>query len=327
MLTIAIPTYNRNEKLLQQLERLLVQAEVAHVELLVVDNCSPEAVEPFLAKSLSEKAVRVRIVRNAGNIGVGGNILRCIEEARGTWVWLLGDDDPVLGDSISTALKATDNADDHTFMIKTGCAKENYPFPKKVTTAGLPEISEMCRNAWFFSNLLHISSTILNREKALAYLNYGYHWNYSLAPHLAMLFAALRDNHQVLLYPQEQFKSGGYDRGSWSIWRQQLGVPTLLELDGCDQYMREWLISVFAQWMGRRWFFTVLAIVLRGGARSPDYWRSYCLRLASVSSMWRSMYLVAIAIFLCPLIRVPFVRKLVSRLFGQRRDPSLAERS
>lgn len=329
MLTIAVPTYNRNEKLLQQLERLLAQADGTDLELLVVDNCSPEAIEPFLARSLSHnhRFSDIRVIRNPGNIGLGANMLRCIEASHGTWVWLLGDDDPVLPQGLATARAAIKQAGKRTYMIKTGWQRLDGQPEQEARVVGLSEVADLCHDAPFFSNLLHISSSIINREKALAYLNYGYHWNYSCAPHLAMLFAALRDKHELLLYAPAQIKSAGYDQGSWSVWRLRFGMPTLMELDGCDPMMRRWLAAVFASWYRRRWLVGLMATIVRGGTRSPDYWRAYCLRLASVSSLWRSCWLVVVALGFCPLLKVAPLRTLLRRVFGQRIEKSAIDRA
>lgn len=332
MLTIAVPTYNRNNKLLLQLERLLAQIDGWNLELLVVDNCSPDSVQEFVWKSLAKHPQfhAIRVVRNPANIGLGANLLRCIELAQGEWVWLLGDDDPVMPESVAVTHAAINQADDQTFMIKTGCKRTealtyNNNSASRVVTFN--ELLDLSKDADFFSNLLHVSSSIFHRPKALAYLNYGYHWNYSCAPHLAILFAALRDKCKVLLYEPAQITSGGYDQRSWSLWRFHLGLATFIELDGCDHVMRRWLQTVFCSWYRRKWITSILAVILRDSTRSPDYWRAFCFRLASVSSAWRSFWLVSIALIICPVLGVKHVRVLAQRLFGQRQEQSAIDRS
>ncbi|RZK28376.1 MAG: glycosyltransferase family 2 protein, partial [Hymenobacter sp.] len=90
MLTIAIPTYNRNERLARSLEILVPQLS-AGVKLVIIDNCSSvpikDTVEPYLLSN-------VKVVRNTYNIGMAANILRCFENCDTEWLWVLGDDDP-----------------------------------------------------------------------------------------------------------------------------------------------------------------------------------------------------------------------------------------
>ncbi len=90
LLSILIPTYNRAGYLPAAL-RSAVGQTVRDVEVIVLDDASPdatgEAVGPFLADS------RVRYVRHPANVGIAGNWRRGIAAARGEFFCLLHDDD------------------------------------------------------------------------------------------------------------------------------------------------------------------------------------------------------------------------------------------
>lgn len=89
-LTIAIPTYNRVEKLRALLADIVPQV-VSDVELLISDNHSSDGTWDYL-KSLP---TWVRCLRQERNIGSERNILDCIARSQGKYVWILCDDDKV----------------------------------------------------------------------------------------------------------------------------------------------------------------------------------------------------------------------------------------
>lgn len=92
-LTIGVPTYQRVDRLVEQLKSLLVCLP-GEAEILVSDNGSTDGTaEAVLA--LAGRNPRVRLIRTSCNLGPDVNFLRIIEEATGTWCWLVGDDDPV----------------------------------------------------------------------------------------------------------------------------------------------------------------------------------------------------------------------------------------
>jgi glycosyltransferase involved in cell wall biosynthesis len=104
LLTIAVPTYNRNAILLKNLRGLIPQL-TDRCELLVIDNCSSTPVSETLSVGLDVAAFeKIRILRNQANVGGNENILRCIEKATGRYVWLLGDDDTPTDDALALIL-------------------------------------------------------------------------------------------------------------------------------------------------------------------------------------------------------------------------------
>ena len=93
LLTIAIPTFNRNQILVKNLE-ILLPGLSDWVELLVVDNCSEVPVSDSLSVlRCAYPDKKITIHRNSVNIGANSNILRCIEQVKSKYIWIIGDDD------------------------------------------------------------------------------------------------------------------------------------------------------------------------------------------------------------------------------------------
>jgi glycosyltransferase involved in cell wall biosynthesis len=87
--TFVVPCYNLGHLLGECLTSILTQS-FTDLEVLVMDDCSPDAT-PQVAASIADP--RVRHVRNAENLGHLRNYNAGIAMARGEYVWLISADD------------------------------------------------------------------------------------------------------------------------------------------------------------------------------------------------------------------------------------------
>ena len=230
MLSIAIPTYNRNQILHDNLAHLLPQFTPemqARCRLLILDNCSPVPVEETLRPLLAQfPDVPVEIVRNVANVGANANIVRCIEVCKTPWVWVLGDDDTPLPDAIATILQCADDHPDSVLLNFSTDENRAQPFQ----TRGLAELARALDSS---ADLPWISSSIYRADELRKQLNFGYQYLYSSLPHVVMLLLAIGDaglcsfspcsivgNHTRDMPPDQQ----------WSFVGFALGFPVLLEL-------------------------------------------------------------------------------------------------
>lgn len=183
LLTIAIPTYNRNEILKNNLEVLLPQINI-DCELLILDNCSDIPVSESLAELLVgyEDKVRVRIIRHRANVGGNENILRCIEHADGSFVWLLGDDDRPDDNAIANILFEIDqNPDALVFNMQL---EENKSHENRQKTSILRGGTEYLNFSKSLGELIFISNMILKVSAAHNFLNVAYNLQASCSSQL-----------------------------------------------------------------------------------------------------------------------------------------------
>jgi len=111
-LTIAIPTYNRANRLDKALQDLLLQilglgSRIDLVSVLVSNNGSSDSTQLVMNKH--EKIFRHRGVRFSQhhfnvNHGFDQNVLKCYESCGDEYVWFLSDDDNVIDNAISEIL-------------------------------------------------------------------------------------------------------------------------------------------------------------------------------------------------------------------------------
>jgi glycosyltransferase involved in cell wall biosynthesis len=100
LLTIAVPTYNRLECLKKLLPDLMSQCKpYQEIEILVSDNCTTDGTDKYIQEiTATNSQVRYRV--NSTNVGADENFIRCVEDAKGTYVWLFGDDEVICDGAI-----------------------------------------------------------------------------------------------------------------------------------------------------------------------------------------------------------------------------------
>ena len=123
-ITIAIPTYNRAEKVKKQIARLIPQLS-AEDRIIVSDNASPGINFEEIIDGFSDS--RIRLSQNKINIGANANVVRCFELVDTNFMWLLSDDDDIVSNALdiirSNIMKY--NADFYNFSTNLLRASRN----------------------------------------------------------------------------------------------------------------------------------------------------------------------------------------------------------
>jgi len=260
-LTVAIPTYNRNQVLRESLAHLLPQL-TDRCELLISDNHSDVPVEETLRDFLSDyPQVTCRILRNRLNLGPTANFMRCFEMCETEWLWLLGDDDHPAPDAVSKILRALDSRPDCVFFH---FALEVFQRKRTVFTAGLREFVHSF-DSW--SSLLFMSVGVYHRPTVLPNLRYGYHFGYSLAPHIVLVLASLGDRGACCF--SDDVIVGHQSPMEWSPVSALLGKMILLDLPLQDDVRRE-----LARKLRWRPSLEAIAVMLVKSARQSGDWRA-----------------------------------------------------
>jgi glycosyltransferase involved in cell wall biosynthesis len=110
-LSICVPTFNRTRTLIASIYFILNEINKSefkkNIELVISDN-SLESREKLLKSEISDisnQTINFRYNWNNGqNIGVAENIRKCIEQSNGEYVWIIGDDDFIIPDSLDRVL-------------------------------------------------------------------------------------------------------------------------------------------------------------------------------------------------------------------------------
>lgn len=195
-LSIAIPTFNRAERLQQSLKLLAERlSEIgpisADIEVLVVDNASTDRTSE-VAKMGHTLFKRFRYERNDSNLGIDGNIHRCSQLATGEWVQFLSDDDILLPGAIQSVLGTIKKRCEADFIFLNVISfVDNLPPPEE-WRARIPLIEDLvCTDQNCLIETCHIWLTFLtsfvfrreawNRSKRLeSYIGTDIYLSYAL---------------------------------------------------------------------------------------------------------------------------------------------------
>lgn len=119
MLTVAIPTYNRAERLDQQLTWLacalarLDARQRDRVDVVISDNASTDHTSEVVERwRPALEVVDFTYRRNHENIGAVPNIASCIQSTARRHVWTIGDDDRMDDDALAVVLGILEEAPD-----------------------------------------------------------------------------------------------------------------------------------------------------------------------------------------------------------------------
>lgn len=231
MLTIAIPTYNRNHLLQRALERLLPQLGAQH-RVLIVDNGSDSAVQQTLAPWLaSQPNANVRIVRNAVNIGGAANLLRCLELCETRWLYCLGDDDLVGPDCLATIDRTLAQQPEAVYV---SFSRKDSRWPSAGCSYDLGGFIERM-NDW--SSFLFMSTAVVNADRLRTEVRWGHLYAYTWAPFQAILIKLLNHGGEVVFSDAVICSEESLAETTWvpfQVAACKMALPELVE----DQVLR-----------------------------------------------------------------------------------------
>lgn len=116
-LTIAIPTFKRNNELSRCLNSIDYVEEYADfIEIVISDNDPSNTIKEFK----KDKFYDVIFNRNNENVGIMGNMKKIIELSNGEFIFFITDDDYFLPGSVSSILKYINNIKPEINAFKAG---------------------------------------------------------------------------------------------------------------------------------------------------------------------------------------------------------------
>ena len=93
--SICVPTFNGADYLRQAIDSVLEQ-DYQDFEIVIVDNCSTDQTAAVVDGLLPKAGGRIRFYQNDRNIGLAGNLNKCLEYAHGMYIKFLCVDDLLL---------------------------------------------------------------------------------------------------------------------------------------------------------------------------------------------------------------------------------------
>lgn len=142
--SVVLPTYNSAPFVSRAIDSVLGQEGDHTLELIIVDDCSPDGTAQFVQQHYGSDQ-RVHLIVSKRNVGPGAARNRAIAQAKGSWIALIDADDAWTTDRLSRALPlCTDEVDvlfdnligyDQTAQMRTGLL---FPsMPQEMTVAAM----------------------------------------------------------------------------------------------------------------------------------------------------------------------------------------------
>ena len=149
MVTVAIPLYNSEKYIERCLESVLSQT-FKDIEILLINDCctdnSIEVVEALMKRNTT--SIKIRIVNQEINQGVGIARNRAIAEAKGEYLYFLDSDDVITPNCIQLLYDTIVNKKCNFVAASYAWSNENeYP---TVTHKVISEYAEICSNIDIF---------------------------------------------------------------------------------------------------------------------------------------------------------------------------------
>lgn len=119
LLTIAIPTYKRAVYLKQAIQSAINQENAEINYNIIVVNNDPETDMEYFEKEFSDAPIRIDFYTNETNLGMLGNVNKCVELAEGKYIAFLHDDDLLLPNYIQSIQESIQSGEEVSCLIPT----------------------------------------------------------------------------------------------------------------------------------------------------------------------------------------------------------------
>ncbi|HNY29696.1 MAG TPA: glycosyltransferase [Fibrobacteria bacterium] len=193
-----MPTYNRTQKALARIEEAVEQiGSRKDVQILVLDNQSPEDVELAYREKHPDAPGYISFRKNRVNIGGNGNIARCFEYCETEWMWLISDDDKLKANAVDTIFSAIQRNSNSIWI--------NFKDPEWLGDRRYEEeryhgVNDLCKLD-HFGNALLISNSVFNIGCCRKSVWLGIQYAFTNAPHLAIAWSAIGKSGDWVLSP------------------------------------------------------------------------------------------------------------------------------
>ncbi len=311
-ITIAIPTYNRPEKLRRLVEQIVPQL-TDEFQIIIIDNCSDIPVSDYIVYS----EIPLQIHRNKINVGGNTNVMRCFEYTTTEWIWVLGDDDNLQDGDLNTVLTASQEHKTALAINFSSCSKFSPVRNSTHSAKGLHDLLEMIEN---FSHLLWIPSNLFHISLLRDHIKLGNLFSYSHATQLVPLLLAASKGGEVVLSSRTVMIHGEPDpNDSWNYLTAMTGMGILLDLP-MTVMQRRLLARSIQDMISLSYELVQLSYVSKHNLSEQRYlFVARWTRLICANP--RSLKVAGISIIYILSFMQPVARLLVRTLYGLRRKP------
>gem|GEM_PF-4235729 len=315
--SIVIPTYNRPEKLLTVLQKLMPQIDES-IEVLIIDNCSDIILSDFvLGKIDTLNTGSLRFIRNTGNVGLGGNILMAFLQCKSEWMWLLGDDDVPLFNAIETIKRNLKEIANDIFALKFNSYAGGFPaVSENFKTINKENSVAYLSNHSYYSNFLFISNSVYRTNDFKKYTFQMSNGLRTIAPHIIVSLNLLCTDKKVSLIDEYLVNHGRVVEGesNWSPSRLISGVVDIYNSDIPKYYKNNFIPVLLNNYVSAGEFSakSYFSFALKNFDINES--RNFLFKCAAIHKSYKSLQLI----FFGYLVGNIFVNRLLSGIYKSK---------
>lgn len=196
LLSILIPTYNREKYLEKALDKFFEQVTEkfkSKIEILVSDNCSTDNTQELLKKfeKISKgKKIDFKFSKNNQNLGPDGNFLKLINQSKGKFCWIFGDDEFLLENGLEKIMPLLSDEIGLLHLSNKVANKQEVTFSKSETQKFIKEINYM---------ISFITANIFNKKYIDWAIDYDNFRGENLIQELFYFQSILKGNRNILV--------------------------------------------------------------------------------------------------------------------------------
>jgi glycosyltransferase involved in cell wall biosynthesis len=210
LISIAIPTYNRKDRLAFNLASFLIQINYNNkdlVEIHITDDCSSDGTYHFISH-LAQEYSFVYAHRNSSNIGLERNLIQCTLPCRGQYLWIFGDDDFLEEGGLDYVINLINRTRERFYLInrrrRSYDLSQVLPNPKidldleEDQIRLLSKLKEVCEHYGIIGSLGFITTNIFLRKPFMDILSEDY-FDLILYPHVGLILEAFSQTSCMLV--------------------------------------------------------------------------------------------------------------------------------
>jgi glycosyltransferase involved in cell wall biosynthesis len=315
MLTIAIPTYNRHEKLLKTLNNICLFKDCFEIEIIILDNFSNPPVSDYMSEKGYSGFDYTHIYRNNGNIGSSANVLNCFIHTKSDWMWLLGDDDLPLSNCLVDIFNEIQRANENDFLIKFNSDAGEFP-EVDTSISNEEEFVRFCSNIHYYSNMLFISNSIFRTNSMQRHLRLMFEFTNTMAPQIIGILENVSESRTIRIVNKVITEHGSpQGEDTWDLHIVKEGVLYLSDVKDHNLFSEEMVKNLLLNYIApKRFFIAFFVYPFRYKSYSVAYWRWFYRRSSYIFSGFKSLYLLLLSVN----IRFYYKSRLVNKILSRR---------
>ncbi len=176
LLSICIPTYNREHILTKTLIKNLLRCPKEEIQFVICADGPTDKIESMLNQLNDE---RIILLKNKTRLGIDASIIKSIKFATGKYIMLMSDEDYIKWDSILWVLDIIRSNEKYIQILggieynDHGIIKPYYAFEDKIWRTGSESLINFFYNYTYLTGLI-LKKNALNLKKARKYIGSVY---------------------------------------------------------------------------------------------------------------------------------------------------------